>query len=129
MVGSWDRTRIDQIVTNLLGNAIKYGGGKPVEVAVERRDGSAVLVVRDQGIGIAAESHARIFEWFERAANTKPASGLGLGLWIAQRMAEAHGGRIAVDSAPGAGSTFTVTLPVAAPSPTGGGAGGDAFRA
>jgi signal transduction histidine kinase len=112
VVGCWDRTRLDQIVTNLVGNAIKYGDGKPIEVTVDERDGAAaLLVVRDQGIGISPESHARIFERFERAADTRPVAGLGLGLWIAKRLDEAHGGEIAVTSAPGAGATFTVTLP------------------
>lgn len=111
--GRWDRTRIDQIVTNLVGNAIKYGNGQPVDVSVEERDGRAVLAVRDRGVGIPPESHMRIFERFERVTGASVASGLGLGrgLWIAKRMVEAHGGDIGVESAPGSGSTFTVTLP------------------
>ena len=115
VVGRWDRARIDQVVTNLVSNAIKYGNGQPVEVAVGERDGVAVLVVSDHGVGIVPESHARIFERFERAANNSAASGLGLGLWIARRMVQAHGGDIAVESAPGAGATFTVTLPRSPP--------------
>jgi PAS domain S-box-containing protein len=111
VVGCWDRMRIDQVITNLVSNALKYGAGKPVEVTVDEREGAAVLVVRDHGVGIAPESQDRIFDRFERAANTYPVSGLGLGLWIAKRMVEAHGGKITVESAPGAGATFTVTLP------------------
>jgi PAS domain S-box-containing protein len=109
--GCWDRTRIDQVVTNLIGNALKYGSGKPVHVTVDEHDRAAWLVVRDQGVGISPESQARIFERFERAANARPAAGLGLGLWIAKQMVDAHGGHITVVSAPGEGSTFTVTLP------------------
>ena len=111
VVGCWDRMRIDQVITNLVSNALKYGAGKPVEVTVDERDGAAVLVVSDQGVGIAPESQDRIFDRFERAANTYPVSGLGLGLWIAKRMVEAHAGKIIVESSPGAGATFTVTLP------------------
>jgi PAS domain S-box-containing protein len=111
LAGCWDRMRIDQVITNLVSNALKYGAGKPVEVTVDERDGAAVLVVRDQGVGIAPESQDRIFDRFERAANTYPVSGLGLGLWIAKRLVEAHGGKITVKSAPAAGATFTVTLP------------------
>jgi signal transduction histidine kinase len=110
-VGRWDRLRMDQVITNLVGNALKYGNGQPVEVTIDERDGAAVLEVRDHGIGISPENQDRIFERFERARNTGLVSGLGLGLWIARSLVEAHGGRIAADSAPGAGATFTVTLP------------------
>jgi len=113
--GRWDRTRVDQVVTNILSNAIKYGKGQPINVAVGARDGAALLTVRDHGDGIPEESHARIFERFERAANTSGASGLGLGLWIASQMVKAHGGEIQLSSAPGAGATFTVVLPRSAP--------------
>jgi signal transduction histidine kinase len=78
---------------------------------VEARGAAAVLRVRDQGIGIAPGSQAAIFERFERATNAGGVQGMGLGLWIARTMVEAHGGTIAVESAPGEGSTFTVTLP------------------
>ena len=73
----------------------------------------ARLAVRDRGIGIAPADQARIFERFERAASARHYGGLGLGLWIARQVVDAHGGRIRVDSAPGAGSTFTVELPIA----------------
>jgi len=109
--GRWDRLRLDQVVTNLVGNAIKYGNRRPVEVEVEGRDGAAVLVVRDRGIGIPPEGQARIFERFERGANAGGIKGLGLGLWIARKLVEAHGGEITVQSALGAGSTFVVSLP------------------
>ena len=115
VIGCWDRMRLDQVVTNLVSNAIKYGDGRPVEVTLDERNGNALIVVRDHGIGISRESQDRIFERFERAANTSVVSGLGLGLWIAKRLVEAHGGQIAVESDLGAGATFTVTLPRVTP--------------
>ncbi len=109
--GHWDRARLDQVITNLVGNAIKYGARKPVAVEVAPRGEEAVLRVRDQGIGIAAESLASVFEQFERAGNVRNIQGLGLGLWIARKMVEAHGGTISLESEEGRGSTFTVVLP------------------
>ena len=109
--GRWDPTRVDQILTNLLTNALKYGRGKPIEVAVECDERTATLIVRDQGIGIAAHDLERIFGPFERAAPTRGYGGLGLGLFITRQLVEAHGGRIDVKSAPGEGTTFTVALP------------------
>jgi len=113
--GSWDRARLEQVATNLLANAIKYGQGKPIEVSVARQDGAALLVVRDRGIGIAPQDVERIFGRFERAASASSYGGLGLGLYIAQQIAAAHGGRITVESAPGQGSTFAVSLPSGEP--------------
>lgn len=112
VAGRWDRTRLAQIVTNLLSNALKYGAGAPVEVRVERIGPTARLRVRDQGIGIAAEHHQRIFERFERAVPARSYSGFGVGLWVVKLLVEALGGTVAVDSAPGAGATFTVELPL-----------------
>jgi signal transduction histidine kinase len=115
VLGAWDRTRLDQVITNLVGNAIKYGNRRPVEVEVDDQDGAAVLIVRDRGIGIEPESVPRLFERFERGTNTAGFRGLGLGLWIAKKMVEAHRGQIVVESVSNAGSTFTVTLPRALP--------------
>jgi signal transduction histidine kinase len=112
VVGRWDRIRLEQVVSNLLSNAAKYGRGQPVEVRVESAgEGLARLVVKDGGIGIAPEDQARIFARFERAVTSKEFQGLGLGLWISREIIESHGGHILVRSAPGEGSTFTVELP------------------
>jgi two-component system, OmpR family, sensor kinase len=111
VVGHWDRTAVEQIACNLMSNAIKYGAGHPVTVHVRSDAEVASLRVRDRGIGIADEDHARIFQRFERAVPTVEHPGFGVGLWIARQLAVAHGGDIAVESRPGAGSIFTATLP------------------
>lgn len=116
-VGTWDRSRLEQIVLNLVSNALKYGRGKPVVVTVAKDDGHAALTVRDEGIGIGAEDQSRIFERFERAVSGRHYGGLGLGLWIVRQLVAAHGGSIRVDSAPGRGSTFTLELPLQPPPP------------
>ena len=94
--GLWDRSRVEQVAANLLSNAIKYGPGHPVVVEV-RPDGESVsLSVSDQGIGVDPEDAARIFQRFERAVSVRHYGGLGLGLYIARQIAEAHGGKITV---------------------------------
>jgi signal transduction histidine kinase len=116
VVGRWDPSRLDQVVTNLLSNAAKFGAGKPIEIRIEQLGGSAQLAVIDHGIGIDPARRPYVFDRFERAA--VPSSrygGLGLGLYIAQSIVVAHGGTITVDSELGAGSTFTVTLPCSGP--------------
>jgi signal transduction histidine kinase len=107
--------RIEQVVANLVGNAVKYGQGKPIEVDLHREDGEAVLRIADQGIGIAEDHQKKIFQRFERAVAARDFGGFGLGLWITREIVDACGGRIAVESAPGHGSTFTVWLPLVAP--------------
>jgi signal transduction histidine kinase len=109
--GEWDPRAIEEVVTNLVGNAIKFGEDSPVEVAVVRTGDVAQLIVRDGGIGIDALDHERIFERFERAVLPRSYPGLGLGLWVVRRLVEAHGGTVAVASALGQGATFTVSLP------------------
>ncbi len=109
--GRWDPARIDQVVSNLISNAIKYGAGKPIEVEVAEENGLARLTVRDHGIGIAPENLRRIFQRFERAVSSRHYGGLGLGLYIVRTIVAAHGGRIEASSEPGAGATFTVFLP------------------
>jgi signal transduction histidine kinase len=111
-LGSWDRLRIEQVVTNLISNAIKYGQGRPIEVRVSSSETSAELAVVDRGIGIAIEDAERIFGRFERAVSSRNFGGLGLGLYITRQIVEAHGGTIAVTSRPGEGATFAVSLPI-----------------
>jgi signal transduction histidine kinase len=111
VVGRWDPTCLDQVVGNLLSNALKYGGGAPVEVAVRADGAEATLAVRDHGIGIPPEHHHRIFDRFERAVSHTSFGGLGLGLWICRQLLAAMGGEIDVASAAGEGATFTVRLP------------------
>ncbi|WP_437330858.1 sensor histidine kinase [Sorangium sp. So ce381] len=115
VVGLWDRSRVDQIVSNLLANAIKFGAGNPVEISVGEEAETARLAIRDHGIGIDPARQQQIFERFERAVSDRHYGGLGLGLYISRRIAEAHGGSICVESALGAGATFLVELPRAGP--------------
>ncbi len=111
LFGRWDRLRIDQVLTNLISNAVKYGAGKPIEVSVDEDEGVARVTVRDQGIGIAPQDRERVFARFERAVSDRHYGGLGLGLWISDQIAQAHGGRILLESSEGCGSAFTVELP------------------
>lgn len=109
----WDPVRIDQVVSNLLTNGIKYGGGSPVRLKVEPRAGGNVLIsVEDRGPGIPAELQEKIFERFERAVSGNSISGLGLGLYISRQIVEAHQGTISVKSEVGKGSCFEVSLPL-----------------
>ena len=112
-----DEFRIEQVITNLLTNALRYGQGKPVAVAVGVREEvpEAFVSVRDQGMGIAAADQERIFEQFERTEGAAQVAGLGLGLYIARQIAQAHHGRLEVRSAPGEGAEFVLSLPLAAP--------------
>ncbi|AKJ01397.1 Sensory box histidine kinase [Archangium gephyra] len=116
--GWWDRLRLEQVVTNLISNAIRYGAGRPIHARVEVVGERARLVVRDEGIGIPPEALERIFGKFERAVPDHHSGGLGLGLYITRSIVEAMGGTIQVDSRPGQGSTFTVELPRFPPAET-----------
>lgn len=111
LVGRWDRLRLEQVVTNLLSNALKFGDGKPISVRVSGNDSTAVLSVADRGIGIATEDLARIFHQFERVLGHRTIGGLGMGLYIVRQIVLAHGGRIDVESTRGEGSRFQVQLP------------------
>ncbi|MEO7095569.1 MAG: HAMP domain-containing sensor histidine kinase, partial [Polyangiales bacterium] len=112
VVGSWDRMRVEQIVTNLLSNTLKYAAGKPVYVRVSTSEQNGVVSVRDEGIGIAPDDLGRVFERFERGVTVQRYAGLGLGLHISRALAVAHGGTIEVTSTLGEGSTFVLTLPL-----------------
>lgn len=111
--GTWDPACIDQILLNLLMNAVKYGEGRPIEVDVRADDPRAMAVVRvrDHGRGIAERDRERIFERFERAVSSNEVSGLGLGLFIVKRLTEAHGGHVRVEACADGGSVFVVELP------------------
>jgi signal transduction histidine kinase/integral membrane sensor domain MASE1 len=109
--GEWDRARLEQILCNLLLNALKFGPGHPIRVRVEASAESVRLQVIDRGIGIAAEDQARIFERLERAVDSRHYGGLGLGLWIVRQSVAALGGHVSVQSELKQGSTFTVELP------------------
>jgi signal transduction histidine kinase len=109
--GRWDRTRLEQVLTNLLSNAMKFGAGRPIEVTVDETDREVRATVRDHGIGISREDQSRIFGQFERAVSTRHYGGLGLGLYISAQILRVQGGSLRVDSEPGKGACFTVVLP------------------
>ena len=112
VMGTWDEFRIEQVVANLLSNALRYGGKGPIEVTVYAHQGFARLEVRDHGIGISKENQNRIFQQFERVSAKQVVAGLGLGLFISEQIVVAHGGTITVESALGEGSLFRVSLPL-----------------
>jgi signal transduction histidine kinase len=113
VVGHWDPTRLESIVVNLLANALKYGAGKPIEISIRRREQMALLSIRDHGIGMSADEQALLFRKFSRAVRNENYGGLGLGLWVVDQIARAHGGSVAVESWKGEGTIFTVALPIA----------------
>jgi signal transduction histidine kinase len=107
-----DRTRLRQVLGNLLENAVKWSdAGEPVDVEVYALNGRVVVAVRDNGPGIARDEQSMIFEKFGRAKGGAGRAGTGLGLFIARSIAEAHGGTVDVRSVPGEGATFTLMLP------------------
>jgi signal transduction histidine kinase len=111
ILGRWDKLRLDDVITNLLGNAIKYGAGRPIRLAAHLDGAVAAVEVRDHGIGISEGDHQRIFQRFTRAVSSEHYGGFGLGLWIVQVLVKAMGGSIGVESAVGQGALFTVRLP------------------
>jgi signal transduction histidine kinase len=113
LVAAADAYRIEQVMTNLLGNALKYAPGAPVHVRAVAKTDRVLFTVRDEGAGIAAEDQKRIFERFERAVPSSHTSGLGLGLHISRQIVEAHHGQLRVTSVPGEGATFSFDLPLA----------------
>jgi len=115
VVGEWDASKLDEMLSCLLDNAAKFGAGRPVEVTVGREGDDATLSVRDHGPGIPADRVRCIFDAFERAVPAEHYGGLGLGLFIAKAIVEGHGGSLTVDNRPGEGATFTARLPLKPP--------------
>jgi signal transduction histidine kinase len=111
VTGHWDPARVRRALASLLSNAAKYGQGHPIEVFVDADAACARLAVRDHGIGIEPERVGRIFERFERGVSSRHYGGLGLGLWLTRREAQALGGTVTVESRPGDGAIFTLELP------------------
>jgi signal transduction histidine kinase len=112
ITGMWDRVALEQVTENLLSNALKYGAGAPVNVALATNHTRVRLMVRDQGPGIKDEHQQRIFAPFEQVAlGSERRAGFGIGLWVVRQLVEAMNGSIEVASVTGEGSAFTVHLP------------------
>jgi signal transduction histidine kinase len=111
VIGRWDRLQLELVVANLLSNAVKYGPSAPVEIEVWGTRDAGFLRVRDHGPGISPRDQPRIFDKFTRLETPSKVGGFGLGLWIVRHLVEAGGGSVTVDSEPGQGAAFTVSLP------------------
>ncbi len=109
--GVWDKLRIEQAVTNIISNAIRYGEGKPIEVTIKKYYSNAQIIVTDHGIGMSKTTQKKIFDLFERGVAQETYKGLGVGLYITRQIIDAHGGTIKVMSKEGRGSTFILILP------------------
>ena len=110
--GDWDPGAVEQIVENLLSNALRYGAGKPIALSVRAQEDGARLEVSDRGTGIAIGDQERIFERFQRVSGVAAIGGFGVGLWISRELARAMAGDVTVRSSPGEGSTFILRLPM-----------------
>lgn len=117
VMGDWDEFRIEQVISNLLTNALRYGAKSAIDVRVYNHHGQARVEVQDRGIGIGVENQQRIFQQFERVSTRAVVAGLGLGLFISQQIVAAHGGSITVESRIGEGALFRVCLPLQENSP------------
>lgn len=106
-----DRARISQVLTNVLGNALKFGDDKPIDIVIAAEAAYAELRIRDYGVGIDKSQHAIIFERFERIADAGSVAGLGLGLYVSRKLIELHHGSIRVESERGKGAEFVIRLP------------------
>jgi signal transduction histidine kinase len=112
IVGQWDRFRLDEALSNVISNAIKYGAGHPIDIQLQARDEKAVVVVEDHGIGIAPDDLSRIFGRFERTIASKNYGGLGLGLYITRQIVEQHRGSITAENRPTGGARFVIEVPL-----------------
>lgn len=111
LIGSWDPYKVEQVIVNLVNNAFRYGGDKPVKVFTGKEEQMAFVTIRDEGRGISEEDQAKIFQKFERGNNART-GGLGLGLYISQEIAAQHNGSLSLVSMPGEGASFTLKLPL-----------------
>ena len=112
ILGTWDKLRLEQVLDNLISNALKYGNNNPIIVELERQNSTAIIKVIDQGIGIKPSEIEKIFSLFKRGDIEKDYKGLGIGLYIANHIITLHGGKIDLKSKPNNGSTFTIYLPI-----------------
>jgi len=103
---------VEQVLENLLSNAVRYGAGQPIEVVLASDGHVARISVRDEGIGISERDQAQIFNRFHTLPRISPKGGFGVGLWLTRRLVGAMQGKVMVSSHPGMGSTFTVKLPL-----------------
>jgi signal transduction histidine kinase len=118
LIVSGDELRLEQVLQNLIQNALKYSPApEPVRVAVAPRAGEVCVAVRDRGMGIPPDAIPNLFQRFYRAQNVaeRHISGMGIGLYVVKEIISLHGGSVAVESAEGAGSTFTVCLSLEEP--------------
>lgn len=115
ITGTWDRLRLEQVLTNLLTNAMKYAAGSPLVLRVEQQGAQAVVVVQDHGPGVPPEARPHIFERFRRASGIHQHHSLGLGLYVSRQIARAHGGDLTLEDAPGGGACFVLRLPLQPP--------------
>ncbi|WP_129781589.1 sensor histidine kinase [Peristeroidobacter soli] len=109
--GTWDHLATEQVLDNLVSNAIRYGDGRPVRIELNSEPAWVEVRVIDHGIGIAPEDHERIFQRFERGPAAPRSGGFGIGLWVSRKLVQAQGGTMTLRSQPGQGSTFSVRLP------------------
>lgn len=118
-----DRLAVEQVLDNLLSNALKFGAGKPIDVGLAADGAGLALTVRDHGAGLPEADRARVFGRFEQAVGQRRHGGFGIGLWLVQRLVDAMGGGVSVESRPGQGATFVVRLPLSLAGTTAAGKG------
>ena len=121
ITGWLDQMAVEQVTENLVSNALKFGAGREVRVALRSDAHTAQLIVTDGGMGIPEEDHQRIFQRFERGGLQTKHGGFGIGLWLADQLVRAMGGTITIESEPGRGATFIVKLPLDGHDPNGNG--------